>query len=83
MHNLDPAYRQEKFGSHYVKSSGDKGGTPMFSRVGKQTIAEALCFQELDGAVLSTAAKEKLLQSQLEQEDEDEEEQYDIADLAI
>ena len=33
--------------------------------------------------MLSTAAKEKLLQSQLEQEDEDEEEQYDIADLAI
>jgi len=55
----------------------------MFSRVGKQTIAEVLCFQELDGAVLSTADREKLLQSQLEQEDEDEEEQYDMADLAI
>ena len=53
----------------------------MFSRVGRQTIAEALCFQDPDNTVLSTAAKEKLLQSQLEAKDEDEEEQYDIADL--
>ena len=35
---------QEKFGSGFVKSSGDKGGTPMFSRVGKQTISESMCF---------------------------------------
>lgn len=40
---MDKAYSIEKYGSAFVTSSGSQG-TPMFSRLGKQTIAEALCF---------------------------------------
>ena len=47
----------------------------MFSRVGKQTIAEALCFQSQDeGGVQSTFAKERMNNAAQEDEYDDEEE---------
>ena len=35
----------------FTKSSGPSGGTPMFSRVGKQTIAEDLTYQTEPGVI--------------------------------
>ena len=32
---MDKKYAIEKYGSGFVASSGEKGGVPMFSRVGK------------------------------------------------
>ena len=40
---MDKERSIEMYGSSFVTSSGTQG-TPMFSRLGKQTIAEALCF---------------------------------------
>lgn len=45
----------------FVKESGDIGGVPMFSRTGRYTIAESLCFQSKNdnSNVQSTFAKER------------------------
>lgn len=42
--NEKPQHVKMLVQTSFTKYSGDKGGVPMFSRVGKQTIAEALCF---------------------------------------
>ena len=59
----------------FVKESGDIGGVPMFSRTGRYTIAESLCFQSKNdnSNVVSTFAKER--ESVAVEEDSSEEEE--------
>ena len=73
--------------STFCKSSGTKGGTPMFSRVGKQTVAEDLTFEgekrvqaESKIAHLTRPNKgiEKIEESS---EDEENDEVYEMKDL--
>lgn len=44
----------------FTNASGNQGGVPMFSRTGKQTNTESLCFRNPDRKdVMSTFQKEK------------------------
>lgn len=57
--------------------SGNQGGVPVFSRVGKQTIAESLCFQNPDKHdVLSTFQQEKLRLHEEQNEETDNDDDF-------
>lgn len=56
----------------FTNASGNQGGVPMFSRSGKQTIAEALVFQSPVKGALSTFAKQRDLEMSRKLSDVDE-----------
>ena len=77
----------------YTKSSGPSGGTRMFSRVGKQTVAEEMTFQ--DGPAVEVDSKlpmgvrarryygpdDPKAGGTINEEDDEELAKYDMADL--
>lgn len=69
--------------TEFTKSSGHQGAVPMFSRVGRQTIAEDLTFQDQPGVVAqSTFEIERQRHLEGKQDEEDlSDDEADIQDF--